>query len=184
MDFDKVLQLIIKEFEKENIRYALIGGFAMGALGIMRSTVDLDFLVDYQDLPKLEKIMEKHNYNCVFKTENVSQYVSDVKIFGEIDFLHAFRKISVSMLNRAKEVPIFVGKFKIRILIPEDIIGLKLQALVNDKSRENREYADIESIMDNFREKLDWDLIEDYFSLFDKKEKYEKLKKKYGNSNK
>jgi hypothetical protein len=32
MDFKTVLELILKNFEKENIRYALIGGFALGAL--------------------------------------------------------------------------------------------------------------------------------------------------------
>lgn len=75
---------------------------------------------------------------------------------------------------------IFDGKFKIRVLNPEDIIGLKLQALVNDTSREAREYADIEEIMDYFKEKLNWNLIEEYFSLFENKEKYMKLKGKYG----
>jgi hypothetical protein len=181
MDFDKVLQIIIKEFDREHIRYAMMGGFAMGALGILRATMDLDFLIDYQHLPKVERIMKKYNYKCVFKTENVSQYVSDIKIFGEIDFLHAFREISLSMLKRSKELPVFEGKCKIKILSPEDIIGLKLQALVNNKSRETREYADIEAIMEHFKGTLDWNLIEDYFSLFRKKSRYDELKRKYYN---
>lgn len=181
MDFGKVFELLIGDFKKENIRYALIGGFAMGALGIVRATMDLDFLIHFQDLPKLETIMRKYNYNRVFKTENVSQYVSDVKIFGEVDFLHSFRKISLSMLTRAKEIPVFDGKFRVRVLRAEDIIGLKLQALVNDSSRQNREYADIEAIMDYFKVKLSWDLLKEYFSLFEKREKFEELKKKYAN---
>lgn len=41
MDFIKVLNLILKSFTEEDIQYALIGGFAMGAWGIMRSTVEL-----------------------------------------------------------------------------------------------------------------------------------------------
>jgi len=182
MDFEKVLEILIDEFEREKIRYALIGGFAMGALGILRATMDLDFLVDSRDLLKIERIMKRYDYNCVFKTENVSQYVSDLNIFGEVDFLHAFRKISLSMIKRSKEVPIFEGKFKIRVLNPEDIIGLKVQALVNDKLRETREYADIEEIMDYFKEKLNWNLVEEYFSLFEKKGKYRELKKKYENA--
>lgn len=180
MDFEKILPVIIEEFKKENVRYALIGGFSMGAMGIMRSTMDLDFLVDVKDLSKIEKIMRKYNYNCVYKTENVSQYVSDVKIFGEIDFLHAFRKISISMFDRAKELMVSQGKCKIKVLSPEDIIGLKLQALVNDPSRQNREYADIQEIMAYFREKLDWNLIEEYFFLFKKEGTFKKLKVKYG----
>lgn len=181
MDFEKVLEILVDEFNAEKIRYALIGGFAMGALGIMRSTMDLDFLVDSRDLPKIERIIKRYDYNCIFKTENVSQYVSDINIFGEIDFLHAFRKISLSMIKRSIEIPIFNGKFKIRVVTPEDVIGLKLQAMVNNKSREIRECADINDIMSYFKEKLDWNLIEEYFSLFEKEEKYKELKEKYGN---
>ena len=162
MNFEKVFQIVVNDFNKEDVAYALIGGFAVGVWGIMRTTTDLDFIILLKDSPKIEKIMKKHSYRCVYKTENVSQYVSDIKILGEIDFLHAFRKISLSMLKRAKELPVFGGKFKVKVLIPEDIIGLKLQALSNESSRENREYADIESIMDHFRKRLDWKLIGEY----------------------
>ena len=44
MDFEIVLKKLIKEFEKNDIRYALIGGFAVGLLGSGRSTMDLDFM--------------------------------------------------------------------------------------------------------------------------------------------
>ena len=60
MDFEKVLPLIIGEFTREKVRYGLMGGFSIGAMGIMRSTMDLDFLVDARDLPKVEKIMKKY----------------------------------------------------------------------------------------------------------------------------
>jgi len=179
MDFNKVLELILSEFEKEEVGYALIGGFALGALGIMRATMDLDFLIKYSDYSKVGKIMKKYNYKCVFRTENVSQYVSDIKIFGEIDFLHAFRKTSLSMLKRSRKLSVFEGKYRINVLTPEDIIGLKVQALVNDKTREPQEYVDIEAVMGHFKERLDWNLIEEYFFLFNKEDKFNELKEKY-----
>ncbi len=183
MDFEKVIPLIIGDFEKEGIRYALIGGFAMGAMGMVRSTMDADFLVDLGDLPKIRKIMKKYSYKCVYESENVSQFVSNIKIFGELDFLHAFRKISRSMLSRAKSSPIFAGKYKIKILRPEDIIGLKLQALANNPERENREYIDIEAIMEKFKSKLNWARLEEYFTLFQKQDKFNSYKAKYGKIN-
>lgn len=182
MDFDKVLNLIIKEFDKEKIRYAIIGGFAMGILGIMRSTMDLDFLVNYEDLSRIEKIMIKHGYKCVFKTQNVSQYVSGLKIFGEIDFIHAFRVISLGMLKRAKKARVLEGRIEVNVLNPEDIIGLKLQAAVNNKMRKNREYADIEEIISHYQGNLNWNLIKEFFLLFNKSKEYHKLRKRYGNS--
>jgi len=182
VDFDKVLTILVKEFSEEKVRYALIGGFAMGALGIVRSTMDLDFLIDLNDLPKADAILKKYDYTCVFKSENVSQYVSRINTMGEIDVLHAFRKPSLSMLDRAKDLPVLDRTLNIRVVNPEDIIGLKLQALVNDASRKNREYADIEAIAGHYRETLDWDLIKDYFSLFGQEDQFRALKEKHGSA--
>lgn len=180
MDFQKVLPLIIKEFEKKGIRYALIGGFAMGALGIVRSTMDLDFLVDAQDLPKVDSIMKKYSYDCVYKTKNVSQYVSGAKIFGEVDFLHAFRQISLSMFKRAKKMPVLEHGVSLNVLAPEDIIGLKLQAYVNDETKREQQWADITSIAKHFGRKLDWQFIGEHFRLFDLINEFKELKDKYG----
>lgn len=69
----------------------------------------------------------------------------------------------------------------IKVLRPEDIIGLKLQAVANDEARTTREYADIEALMDYYRINLDWQLIEEYFSIFEEREKFTELKEKYGN---
>lgn len=182
MDFKAVLELILKSFNRENIRYGLIGGFAMGALGLARSTVDLDFLVHRDDLDKIDKIMKSSGYECVYKSENVTQYVSAVKIFGEVDFLHAFRKVSIGMLARAKELEAFEGALKIRVLRPEDIIGLKLQAAINNPERGPREYIDIESLIEHYKTDLDWNILEEYFSLFERQEKFFALKAKYGNA--
>jgi hypothetical protein len=179
MDFRTVLELILKDFQKYNIRYGLIGGFALGVWGLSRATIDLDFLIQRDDLNKVDTIMKSHNYECVYKSENVSQYVSALKIFGEIDFLHAFREISLQMLKRAEEKDIFEGGLKIRVLRPEDIIGLKIQSLVNNQKRTAQEYLDIEGLMERYGKELDWQLIEEYFSLFELKEKFLELKSKY-----
>ena len=179
MEFEKVLEVIIKNFEEEGVRYALIGGFALGVLGVPRATVDLDFLVLKEDLPKVDRIMQRNNYECKYRTENVSQYVSPLKIFGEVDFLHAFRKISSRMLEDAIEKDVFEGRMKIKVLRPEDIIGLKIQAAVNDSERAEREFLDIEALMNHYKERLDWDLIEEYFSLFEQEDKFKELKSKY-----
>ncbi|MEK6591106.1 MAG: nucleotidyl transferase AbiEii/AbiGii toxin family protein [Nitrospinota bacterium] len=57
MDFKVVLEKLLNAFEKKNIRYALMGGFAMGLWGGSRSTVDLDFLVHRDDREKAHKIL-------------------------------------------------------------------------------------------------------------------------------
>jgi hypothetical protein len=124
MDFKLILQRLLTSYEKDSIRYALIGGFAMGLWGDSRSTVALDFLVHRDDMQKVHGIVTVLGYEIHHKTENVSQYTSPLKIFGGIDFIHAFREASVEMLQRAVEKDIFSGMLKIKTLILKDIIKL------------------------------------------------------------
>lgn len=176
MDFEKVLCSLVEQFNRQKIGYALMGGYALGALGIARATVDLDLLVDKDDLGKIDKIMEELGYKLRFRTENVSQWLSPLKIFGEVDFLHAFRKISRKMLAKAIQKPMCGGKFQVKVLRPEDIIGLKVQSIANDPARKGRDFEDIKEIVKKFSRKLDWRLLKEYFSLFGMEEDYKRLK--------
>ena len=117
MDFKLVLEKLFTAFKEHNIRYALMGGFALGVWGVPRGTVDVDFLVHCDDMKKVNRIMGGLGYECRFKSENVSQYISPLKIFGEVDFLHAFRVPSLSMLERAVEKKIFDGTIAVMVLI-------------------------------------------------------------------
>jgi hypothetical protein len=67
-------------------------------------------------------------------------------------------------------------------LRPEDIIGLKLQAGVNDPQRALAEYSDIESLMSYHKKNLNWGTIEEYFLIFEQREKFLELKGKYYNA--
>ena len=93
MDFKSVLSLLLKKFSEENINYALMGGFALGLWGVGKTTVDIDFLVRREDMNGIDSIMHDVGYECKYSSENVSQYVSPLKVFGEVDFLHAFREL-------------------------------------------------------------------------------------------
>lgn len=97
MDFEFVAEKILIAFLNAEIRYALMGGFALGIWGVHRATVDMDFLVHRDDLGKVQDIMTGMGYECIYHTDNVSQYVSSLKILGEVDFLHAFRKVSIGI---------------------------------------------------------------------------------------
>lgn len=181
MDFKTVFNILLKYFHEHGIRYGLIGGFALGALGIPRATIDLDFLIHWDDLPKVNEIMETAGYECRYQTGNISQYVSLLKPLGNVDFLHAFRKASVRMLDRTKEFTLFDDKTKVKVLQPEDIIGLKIQAAVNDPERLPQEYIDIEAIMERYGKRLNWEVLEEYFELFKQQKRLQELKDKYYN---
>ncbi len=167
MDFKTVLESLLKRFEEREIRYGLMGGFALGLWGAARATVDLDFLVRREDMEKVSQIMQELGYERKFTSENVSQFISPLKLFGEVDFLHAFRQASIEMLNGAVEKEIFGGEAKIKVLRPEDLIGLKLQAIKNNPSRKEQDLADVESLVSVQKSRLDWALVETYAQALD-----------------
>ncbi|MGY8695692.1 MAG: hypothetical protein ACKVGW_16050 [Verrucomicrobiia bacterium] len=73
--------------------------------------------------------------------------------------------------------------FQAHTLLPEDLIGLKLQAMVNDPSREPQELVDISSLLNARKHKnqaIDWDLLEEYFALFSRQKQLDQLKQTHG----
>ncbi|MBF0328875.1 MAG: hypothetical protein HQL10_06930 [Nitrospirae bacterium] len=177
MDFKNIISHLLAAFQKHNIRYALMGGFAIGLWGGSRATVDLDFLVSLDDIEKIDTIMLGLGYDCRHKSENVSQYISPLRVLGEVDFLHAFREASVGMLERSELKDIFDGEIKIRTLIPEDIIGLKLQAIKNNPKRLAIDTEDIKTLLYLRAEKTDWLLIEKYCAILDMRSVFDELKR-------
>ena len=182
MDFERVLRDLTSDFSEDNVPYAMIGGFALGVLGIHRATMDLDFLVARDALPQVDAIMRRRGYRLRYRSENVSQFVSDSGPLGQIDFLHAFREISTGMLSRAAELPAFAASLRVRTLRPEDIIGLKVQALSNDPRRERWDLADIELLTERYAGEIDWERVREYFALFDRLELYDEIREAHGSA--
>ena len=139
----------------------------------------MDFLVNNSDMGKVRQIVESLGYRCIHASENVTQFAADDKRQGKLDFLHAFRPASLTMLDRAVQKPIFDGEQAIPVILPEDLIGLKIQAIHNNPSRTPLDMTDIEALMNIFRAKLDWKRIEEYFKLFGRETTFTQLRDKY-----
>ncbi len=167
MDFKTVLTTVIRRFTENHIQYGLMGGFALGLWGVSRATVDIDFLIDKRHMEQTNEIMRALGYEIAFRSENVSQFRSPLKTFGEIDFIHAYREASMDMLKRAVEKELYGGEVKIRVLVPEDIIGLKLQAIKNNPARKELDLGDIKALASMPDRTLDWNAINRYADLFD-----------------
>ncbi|HEC12360.1 MAG TPA: hypothetical protein ENI80_03780 [Acidiferrobacteraceae bacterium] len=178
MDFKLVLGKLVNGFEKNGVDYALIGGLALGLLGVPRATTDIDILVHREDLDKIDKTMHNLGYKKRFSSENVSQYTSAVRSMGDVDFLHAFREASIKMLERAQQQGVFGGTLQVKLVRAEDLIGLKIQAIKNNPSRTHQDLADIEALIARQDQTLDWQELQAYFELFDMKELFDSLRSK------
>jgi len=166
MDFEAVSKIVFDQFSKQQVRFAIIGGFAMHAAGFARATADIDFLVHHEDVGKVKSILTAFGYDIGHESKDVINFWGQLKPLGGIDFIIAHRKYALSMLERAK--PYELLQYMVRVVMPEDIIGLKLQAIANDPSRYMQDMGDIEWLLKNHRESLNMDILREYFGLFDK----------------
>lgn len=176
MDFELVFKELLTRFDEHNINFALIGGFALHVAGFTRATKDIDFLVDSQDLGKVKDIMARLGYDLVHESQEFSNYWHPMGPLGCVDYLHAHREYARKMLARANKHAI-LEKFDVPVLIPEDIIGLKVQAVANNAEREGVDMADIEYLLKQNKHRLNLDIIREYFDLFQKGDDLEKLLK-------
>lgn len=173
MDFFRVIEEVCGRLDDAGVRYALIGGFAMALRGVQRATVDLDFIMLLEDLDRADAILRGQGYERDFHSENVSHYRAGDSAFGRIDILHAFRAPAVGMLGRAERLDVGAG-LTLPVAAMEDIIGLKVQAAVNDPRRSEQDWLDIRLLVEAAAiqgSSLDWQLIGDYLEIFDLKDR-------------
>jgi predicted nucleotidyltransferase len=170
MNFKTVLTTLLRRFSESGIEAVLSGGFALSTLGVFRFTKDIDFVIPAEFVPVVEAIMTELGYEKQdFSNAEILSYVSPLKVMGQVDFLVARRKYSRAMVERARDVSMMNGELTVKVLRAEDLIGLKLQALLNDpKNRQAVDAPDIQRLLKLHRSSMDMNLVREYFRLFDK----------------
>ncbi len=170
MNLKEVLKTLITRFHENKIDFVLSGGLALSTMDIFRFTKDIDLLVDEEANEVVHQIMTELGYEKQdFSSEEIISYISPLKVFGQVDFLLARRKYTRAMMRRARKHPVFDGEFEVKTLLPEDLIGLKVQAISNDpQNRYIVDAPDIQRLLALYRDKMDMNLVREYFRLFDK----------------
>jgi predicted nucleotidyltransferase len=172
MNLKEVLKILITRFQKNGIDFVLSGGLALSTMGIFRFTKDIDFLVNEDSKNEIHEIMTELGYQLQdFSNEDIFSNLSPIKVLGQVDYLFARRVYSRAMMGRAKNCPVFDGEFEIKTLLPEDLIGLKIQAISNDpKNRLHVDAPDIQRILQLKIHEIDIELVREYFTIFGKED--------------
>ena len=177
MDFPKVLASLSREFASRGVDFAVAGGLAIHILGVQRTTADIDVMAFLTDSDKIDEVMRTLGYETLQRSEQFANYNSPDWEKGRVDILFAKRKYSSAMLRRAQSHTIF--GFTVKVLQPSDLVGLKLQAIENDAERAPQDLADIHHLMRLYGKSMDWELMKEYFELFDRGAEFDQLKKRY-----
>jgi len=167
-NFRKIVNLAHTALDKAGITHALIGGLAMGHHGVHRATKDIDFLVDGEKKENIKQVLQACGFKFNLETQEVMHFSGEV----DLDVLLANRAPTRAMLKRAS----FMKELDMMCLAAEDIIGLKIQAYVNNPKRVLQDKADILAIMQK-NANLNWEEIKQYADLFNEWPAIETLRK-------
>ena len=164
----ETVRLVSRVMDPCRGRWGLIGGLALGILGVPRTTFDLDLLVDERCLGTLDAGLVSAEYRLEHRWKESSHYLAGGGGHVPVDVLHARRIHTRNMLTRCHVVEIAAG-LRVPVVEAEDLIGLKVQAMVNDPSRERLELVDIRALLESIArrgERLKGERIREYFALF------------------
>lgn len=156
----------VDQLEKRNVPYAIIGGLAVFAYGGERTTFDVDFLIHGQFNQTVKDIAQVLNLSIANENAEV------IQLSGSIDVILANRMHTQSMLKHARKIK----TLPYPVVGPEDLIGLKIQAFVGDRSREFRDKGDILTLMQNVPN-LDFNKIKEYADIFNVWNEIQEIKK-------
>ncbi|MFO1402063.1 MAG: hypothetical protein U1F06_01460 [Steroidobacteraceae bacterium] len=144
------------------VSYALIGGIALSPHGVIRGTADIDLLLEADDSAAVDAALAKLGYHCQHRSSDAGNYVRDDE---RVDLLYAHRPIARRLLATAIGRSTPFGH--LRVVSAEGLVGLKLQALVNNPRR-TQALEDIRALLKANRGSIDTRELREYFRLFDR----------------
>ncbi|MBI2023841.1 hypothetical protein HYT00_00365 [Candidatus Giovannonibacteria bacterium] len=161
MNFHSLLIEVAKILDSLKIPYAITGGFAVSMWGKVRSTLDLDVIIELQQ-------SKADAFTSALKKISEINYVDDGMVErailrkGEFNFIDVTHDLKVdfwvvgddlySKIKLKRRVAKNIDGKAIYFVSPEDLVLAKL--IWNKKSESERQLADIKSVLE-IQKKLD-----------------------------
>jgi hypothetical protein len=157
MQFDEVLRSFSEFFEREGIRYALIGGLAMNAWGSGRTTQDADFVVELTQRERAIAFAESQGFETIHVSEGYSNHVRG---HDRVDFMYVNASTAAQLFERAEQRTVALD-ISLPVARPEHLAAMKAIAI---KWAPRRAYRDISDVLFLLRlPGVDREFVREYF---------------------
>jgi hypothetical protein len=133
---NEALRKVVGTLDELRVPYALIGGLAVAAHGVMRATKDIDLLVDVtvQNAPTFAQSLRENSLDATLRRGDVDDpivgvirvVVSSPAAPIKCDILLASHRWQAAAVANA--LPVDLGGFTVRVAQPLDLFLLKLYA--------------------------------------------------------
>ena len=140
----------------------MIGGLAQASHHVIRATQGIDLLTDGDNADAIEAELIKLGHHRLHRNLDAGNYARGDE---RVDLLYAHRPIARRLLAGADEVKTSLGD--LRVISVEELIGFKLQGLVNDPRR-TQDLEDIRALFKANQGVMDLTEVREYFHLFNR----------------
>lgn len=147
-------------FEKAHLKYAVIGGYALALHGLVRATVDIDFILSLtqKDFELAEKVLAQLGLNSRLpvRAQDIikmrKEYIENRNLlaWSFVDYKNPARQVDILItkdLKRLKVQTISVAGRKINVATLAELLKMKKEA------GRPQDLIDIQSIKDKMNEK-------------------------------
>jgi hypothetical protein len=171
MQFDEVLRTFSAFFEREQIRYAVIGGLAIRAWGHVRTTQDVDFVVEQTVKRQVIAFAEHQGFETIHVSDGFSNHVRGA---DRVDFMYVDAATADDLFRGAQTREVISG-VQMNVAKPEHLSAMKAIAI---KWNPRRGWRDVDDVLFLLRlPGVDRQFVRDYFvrkgllEIFDEIEK-------------
>lgn len=146
MDFGGVLRRIATFLDARGEPWAVVGGVGLAALGLARTTLDLDLAVGESAQPELVSFLEALGYRTLYRSSGFSNHEHAESSLGRVDFLYLDPATARQLFDAAQELD-GPGGLRVRVPSPEHLAAMKVAAMQSDPERAFQEMADIRFLL-------------------------------------
>lgn len=165
LELDEAVTLVARIFERRKVRYALIGGIALGIRSRPRATYDADFILQVSalSLPGLLEDLKAEGFS-IEVAELIRRWQTDKLIViyhgpNRIDCMQAVIPLYAEVMDHAVATPWFGSV--LQVATAEDLVLTKMIAF------RLQDQADIVTLLASNHGRLDLDYIRKAWSPFD-----------------
>jgi hypothetical protein len=146
VDFAAVLDRIAGFLAPRGARWALVGGVGLAALGVARTTLDLDLAVESAVQEDLVAFMEQTGYETLHRSSGYSNHLHADPSLGRVDFVYLDAATAERLFAGCRDET-GPGDRTLLVPRPEHLAAMKILAMKNDPARAFQELADIRALL-------------------------------------
>jgi hypothetical protein len=168
-----IFKFLSSLFKKQGVRGVLVGGYALIANKVQRTTFDIDFLMTASDCDKIEPDLAKAGYSVFNRQDAFVQFKSTVTGLRDIDFLIGDEHTIETIITKGKTAVIAGEPFFIPSAL--HLIEMKLHSIAGNRRRELKDFPDIVQLLAANGIDPQGKPVEDLFQKYKLQDLYPKL---------